>query len=104
MKKNRLLRQFFAAAVILTLLVTALPVAGSLAAADDGQEIGLPPLEKLQKGHPKLQSVLDELTTAEQTKGSSTAATFAEQRSIDLVGGTVRVIIEAVARTGHGRR
>ncbi|MDP3880189.1 MAG: hypothetical protein Q8Q07_07805 [Dehalococcoidales bacterium] len=53
----------------------------------------LPPLNSSEKGHPKLDSRLNQLVDAEK-RGE--AASFAGQSGIELVDGKVRVIIEVV--------
>jgi subtilisin family serine protease len=96
MKMNKLIGQIFATAIILILLATALPITDTLAVAGDKPTSDLPPLELQHKGNPKLESVLDQLVDAGQTKGPAALATFAEQRAIDLVDNRVRVVIEAM--------
>jgi hypothetical protein len=96
MKKNRLISQIFAIAIILILLVTAFPITDTLAAAGDKQEVHLPTIEQPLKGNPKLESVLNQLVDAGQTKGPTAITTFAEQRAIDLVDNRVKVVIEAM--------
>ena len=54
----------------------------------------LPPIELPEKGNPKLDSLLNQLIQAER-RGE--ANSFAEQHSIKLVNGSVRVIIECVS-------
>jgi len=63
-------------------------------ACTSGEEVtNLPPLDLPDKGHPKLDSQLNQLVRAE-SRGE--AASFAEQSNIELVDGGVRVIIECV--------
>ena len=95
MKRNRLLPKVFAVVAILTLLVTALPIADTIATAGDKQETHLPSIQTSPKGNPKLESALNQLVKSEQTKGPAAMTTFAEQRAIDLVDNSVKVIIEA---------
>ncbi|MEE8471182.1 MAG: hypothetical protein V3S51_07620, partial [Dehalococcoidia bacterium] len=95
MTEKRFLRQLFAIALALALLATGLPLSGSLAVAQDEQLIDLPPIEKPVKGNPKLGSVLDQLAAALEAGGLDGAAALAKQRSMDIVDGRVRVIIEA---------
>ncbi|MFC1965476.1 hypothetical protein ACFLWI_00790 [Chloroflexota bacterium] len=60
-----------------------------------GQDINnLPPAELPEKGNPKLDSLLNQLTQAERR---SEADSFAEQHDIKLVGESVRVIIKCVS-------
>ncbi len=63
-------------------------------ACTSGQDIiNLPPPDSPDKGNPKLDSQLNQLVRAE-SRGE--AASFAEQSGIELVDGSVRVIIECV--------
>jgi len=64
----------------------------SFAACAPGESImNLPPSELPDKGNPKLDSQLNQLVRAE-SRGET--ASFAEQSDIELVNGSVRVIIE----------
>ena len=63
-------------------------------ACTSGQDIiDLPPSDLPDKGNPKLDSQLNQLVDAE---GHGEAASFAEQSDIELVGRSVRVIIECM--------
>lgn len=56
-------------------------------------KINLPPLDSADKKHPKLDSQLNQLVSAE---AHGEAVLFAEQSNIELVNTDVRVIIECV--------
>ena len=93
--KNRLAALAVTLALILVLSVTALPTV-----AQDGGEtlsegavLNLPPLELPEKGHPRLDSQLNRLASAESTEA---ALRFALERNIRVVEDSVRVIIEAL--------
>lgn len=62
-----------------------------LACTSDQSVIDIPPLELPDKGHPKLDSQLNQLVIAE-VQGK--AVEFAENHGIELVSGDVRVIVE----------
>ena len=80
--------------IILVLLVSIGILILIATACASGKDINnLPPFDSLGKGHPKLDSQLNQLISAEK-RGE--AASFAEQSNIDLVDGAVRVIIESV--------
>jgi len=68
-------------------------VLAPVACTSDGDTINLPPYDLPDKGHPKLDSQLNQLVSAE-SRGE--AASFAEQSDIELVDGSIRVIIECV--------
>lgn len=78
---------------VITLVVsgTLLLMAGACTCGEG--TIDLPPSDLPDKGHPKLDSQLNQLVSAEK-RGE--AASFAEQSGIELVDGGVRVIIECV--------
>ena len=78
--------------VVLLVSIGALVLA-PVACTSDGDIINLPPHDLPDKGHPKLDSQLNQLVSAE-SRGE--AASFAEQSDIELVDGRVRVIIECV--------
>ncbi len=80
--------------IVVILLVSILVLALVPVACTRGRDTtNLPPLDLPDKGHPKLDSQLNQLVNAEK-RGE--AASFAEQSSIELVDGGVRVIIECV--------
>lgn len=82
----------------ITIMVVLLVSIGMLAlgtvACTPGQDINnLPPLDSPDKGNPKLDSQLNQLVRAER-RGEATS--FAEQSDIELIDGSVRVIIESL--------
>ena len=80
--------------IIVVLLVSiGVVVIVQVACTSDGDTINLPPTDLPDKGNPKLDSQLNQLVSAE-SRGE--AASFAEQSDIELVDGSVRVIIECV--------
>ena len=80
--------------IIMVLLVSIIVLTLVLVACASGQDVvNLPPFDSPDKGNPKLDSQLNQLVCAES---SGEAASFAEQSDIELVDGSVRVIIECV--------
>jgi peptidoglycan hydrolase CwlO-like protein len=93
MKMRKVLRPVLSLLVLLGLLLPGIIVSGAQAAPPEGPVIDIPPVELPEKGSPKLESVLWQLSAAWE-KGET--ASFSTQRDIDVVGGGVRVIIEAM--------
>ncbi len=79
--------------IVALLLSSGLPFGEQPAAAADGEELDLPPIELPEKGNPKLDSQLNQLVSAETPKR---AASFAQESNIEMVDGNVRVIIECL--------
>jgi hypothetical protein len=65
----------------------------TIAAASGWEVLNLPPFDRPDKGNPKLDSQLNQLVRAERL---GEAESFAEQSNIELIEGSVRVIIECV--------
>ena len=65
----------------------------TIAAASGWEIINLPSFDRPDKGNPKLDSQLNQLVSAERL---GEAESFAEQSNIELIEGSVRVIIECV--------
>ena len=80
-------------ATVITLVVTGTLLLMAVACTSGRDVINLPPLDLPDKGHPQLNSQLNQLVRAER---NGQAASFAQQSNIDLVDGAVRVIIECV--------
>ncbi len=79
--------------IVALLLSSGLPFGEQPAAAADGEELDLPPIELPDKGNPKLDSQLNQLVSAQTPKR---AASFAQESNIELVDGNVRVIVECL--------
>jgi peptidoglycan hydrolase CwlO-like protein len=79
--------------VLLGLLLPGIIVSGAQAAPPEGPVIDIPPMALSEEGSPKLESVLWQLSAAWE-RGET--ASFSSQRDIDMVGGGVRAIIEAM--------
>jgi len=80
------------------LLSTLLAAPSSQANSPDEFLTPLSPIERLEKGHSKLDSQLNQLVAAE-IRGK--AASFAQQSAINLMNHKVRVIIEAAPGWGQ---
>ncbi len=89
--------KFIGLIISISLIISPLLLSGCLAhegqPASGKERQDLPPIELPEKGHPKLDSQLNQLVHAEE-RGET--ASFAEQSNIELVDGAVRVIIECV--------
>ena len=87
-------------AILSLIIITALLFGGSLsfgeqpAAAAEGKGEDLPPLELPKKGNPKLDSQLNQLVSAQTSRRA--ASSFAQESTIELVDGNVRVIVESL--------
>ena len=79
--------------IVALLLGSGLLLGEQPAAATDGEELNLPPIELPEKGNPKLDSQLNQLVSAQTPKG---AASFAQESNIELVDDNVRVIVECL--------
>ena len=79
--------------IVALLLGSGLLLGEQPAAAADGEELDLPPIELPDKGNPKLDSQLDQLVSAETPKR---AASFVQESNIEMVDGNVRVIVECL--------
>ncbi len=79
--------------IVALLLSSGLPFGEQPAAAADGEELDLPPIELPDKGNPKLDSQLNQLVLAQTLKR---AASFAQESNIKMVDGNVRVIVECL--------
>ena len=79
--------------IVLLIISIGILVFVTIAAASGWDIINLPPFDRPEKGNPKLGSQLDQLVRAERL---GEAESFAEQRNIELIDGSVRVIIECV--------
>lgn len=79
---------------IIMLLLASVGVLALFPACSSGQDMtNFPPFDSEDKGNPKLDSQLNQLVSAER-RGE--AASFAKQSNIEMVNGSVRVIIECV--------
>ncbi len=88
------IRTILSVIIIVALLLSSALFSGEQpAAAADGEELDLPPIELPDKGNPKLDSQLNQLVSTETSKR---AASFAQESNIELVDGSVRVIVESL--------
>ena len=88
------IRTILSVIIIMALLLSSgLPFGEQPAAAADGEESDLPPLELPEKGNPKLDSQLNQLVSAQTSKK---AASFVQESNIELMDGDVRVIVESL--------
>jgi hypothetical protein len=88
------MRKGLGISIIVVLLVSIGMLVLVLVACASGQDVKNPPsVNLLEKGNPKLDSQLNQLVHAER---NGEAASFAEQSSIELVDGNVRVIVECL--------
>ena len=90
---SKLIRLIIGISLIISPLLLSSCLAYEGQPASGKEEQDLAPIELPEKGNPKLDSQLNQLIQAE---GLGEAASFAEQGSIELVNGAVRVIIECV--------
>jgi len=77
--------------IVLLVVSTSALIFVSIAIASGWNIIDLPSFDRPDKGNPKLDSQLNQLVSAERL---GEAESFAEQSNIELIEGSVRVIIE----------
>ena len=88
------IRTLLSVIIIMALLLSSGLLLGEQpAAAADGEELDLPPIELPDKGNPKLDSQLNQLVSAQTSRK---AAGFVQGSNIELVEGNVRVIVECL--------
>jgi len=79
--------------IVLLCITIGILVFVTVAAASGWNVLNLPSFDRPDKGNPKLDSQLNQLVRAERL---GEAESFAEQSNIELIEGSVRVIIECV--------